>query len=461
MLNINDVLTLDILDIANGGDGIAKLDNFVVFVPYACVGDKLKVRIKEVKRTFARGEIVNIVVPSKYRVDAPCKYYYKFCDNNFLWCGGCDFMHINYDTQLEIKEKFVRSSLEKIAKVNDYIWEGIVGSPKIFEYRNKLQFPMASNNDGNLCLGFFVPRTHKVVSIENCIVQPKWVNKITQGFVDIARSHKMTAYNEATHRGEFRHLIVRTNQNEEVMLIIVGLYKAGEQLFKFAKELGEKFSNIKSIFFNRNPEKTNVILGDKFSHIYGDKFITENINGINYRISPGSFFQTNSFQIANLYDIVKKYIEPFSNRTIIDLYCGSGGIGLYLAKGAHHVIGVEEVEQAVQDARLNAELNGIKNVTYYSGKVEELWDSFSAIYRGRCPILILNPPRTGVEKIVIKNITDVIKPENIIYVSCNPATLARDVLLFKEKGYKIERAKSVDMFPNTSHVETVVKIVRG
>lgn len=475
-LKLNDEIEIEIIGIANGGEGVGRYNNFVVFVPYSAMNDVLKVKITEISKSFARAKIIEIKKPSSDRITPICKYFYGI--EKEIFCGGCDFMHIDYKKQLEYKEKFVLNAIEKIGKIdkNEFVWEGIIGNPhkNVFGYRNKLQLPLATDEKGIAYLGFFAPNTHSVVKIEECHIQPKELNIISQEFIRLVNKEKIAIYDEKKQTNGsngfgLRHLCLRINKNKEVLLTIVGTY-AGEEhkdILAKIKSLAQTLfndwrfkKNIKGIIYNVNRESSNFVFGrdEKFWTICGVDEISENIGDINYKISSPSFFQVNTNIAEKLYANVKNFIDPKGNEKILDLYCGSGGIGLFIAKNIGKLVGVEVIKQAAENAAESAFLNGIKNAVYYCAKVEEILEEIlEEIVDEKFDIVILNPPRKGVAEEVIVQI-DKIKPKKIIYVSCNPTTLARDLKRFRELGYKLKKGKSFDMFPQTSNVETLVEI---
>ncbi|MFC1546808.1 23S rRNA (uracil(1939)-C(5))-methyltransferase RlmD, partial [bacterium] len=441
MPKAGEIITLDITSYANGGDGIGRYNNLIVFVPYACINDLVTVKIREVKKSYARADIIKIVNPSEQRIQAKCKYYYHYKDKEDLYCGGCNWMHINEAEQLKAKEGLVHNAFKSIGKIDNYKWEGIIKSPKIWEYRNKVQLPCAENKKDKLFTGFYKPRTHTIIPIDKCLMQSAHVQAIINKFIERAKHYTLWPYNEKTHKGSLRHLVIRTNKEKKLLITIVSVKLPSNALKNLAKDLKKEFSNIAGIFHNYNPLNTNVILGKKFTCLTGDNYIFERIGNIEYRLQTASFFQINSFQLENLYNTVKDYLDPKGAEQIVDLYCGAGGIGLYLSKHVKSVIGIEEIEQAVISAQENLAYNKIFNTSFYKGKVEYIIEKIAL--PKKIDAVIINPPRKGVKPLVIEKIAG-ISPEKIIYVSCSPVTLARDLKLLKESGYNLKRAKAVD-----------------
>jgi 23S rRNA (uracil1939-C5)-methyltransferase len=467
-LKLNDTIELEIIGIANGGEGVGRYQNFVIFVPYSAVSDVLKVEITELSKTFARAKIVEIIKPSLDRTTPTCKSFY--CVGKDKACGGCDFMHIEYQKQVEYKEKFVINALDKIGRIDksEYVWLGIEKNDPntVFEYRNKLQMPISKDEKGVLYTGFFAPGTHNVVKIDECFIQPHELNVISEEFIVLANKFKIPVYNEKNQSNGLRHLCLRINKNKDILLTIVGTYDSGKdgKILDNIKELSlelfanPKFQNkLKGIVYNINTENSNVIFGEKFFPICGVNELEETMGKVNYKISSASFFQVNTVVAEKLYSNVKDFIAPKGDEKVLDLYCGSGGIGLFIADSIGKLIGVEVSKNACENAAETAFENGIKNALYYNAKVEEILDE---LCDENADIVILNPPRKGIAEQVVPQIRK-INPVKIIYVSCNPTTLARDLKRFKDIGYVLKKAKSFDMFPQTSNVETLVLIEKS
>ncbi|MFH1714662.1 MAG: 23S rRNA (uracil(1939)-C(5))-methyltransferase RlmD [Elusimicrobiota bacterium] len=459
-IKINDLLELEITAIAQGGEGIGRHDNMVVFVPYTAVGDKARIRITEEKKTFARGEIVEIIKESEDRVKIECKHYYNYLENGKPYCGGCNLMHLTKKAQCAVKEDLVRNAFLKIGGQDEFKWEGIIEADKMFGYRNKVQMPIAYDELEKVLAGFYMPKSHKVVSITNCLIQPEITQKIAKRFLEYAREYNIKPYNEKYDKGELRHLFMRVNKKNDVMLGVVSRQKLSEGIKGLTNILVKDFPEIKIVFHNYNPRKSNVIMGNETTHVYGLGGIMEEIGHMRYFISPASFFQVNSYQAEKLYKTVLEFCAFDGGERVLDLYCGSGGIGLYIAKYVAQVTGVEEIKQAVHNARDNAKLNDINNIKFFTGRVEAVLEEKGHTIKDLpWDVVLVNPPRTGVKPNVIDAIAG-LKPFKLIYVSCNPVTLARDSGLLKEKGYKLKRARSIDMFPQTSNVETVAEFLR-
>lgn len=448
---ISDTLTLSIESFAQGGDGIARHDNRVVFVPYTAPGDVVRCRITEVKKTFARAQCVGIITPSEQRVQPVCPHYFSPTETCTAWCGGCNAMHCSPDAQREQKEYFVRNAFERIGKIRDISFDGVVPSLTAWHYRNKVQLPIARTAQGALCAGFFIPKTHTVLPIHSCHVQSPVVQPIVNTFISCAEQHSLEPYNEITNSGTLRHIIVRTNLHGNALVIIVTTTRCNATMHAIAEELMSQHPTITGVVHNHNPKNTNVILGNVSTVCAGEGVLFESIGHIEYAISPSAFFQINTVQAYALYEGIASLCAFTGNERVIDVYCGSGGIGLYLASRVKAVIGIEENKHAIHDAEHNATHNTITNATYHAGAAE---DCLQTIEMRADDVVILNPPRGGVDPRVIHHAA-IAGPHRIVYVSCNPVTLARDAALLATKGYTLQCAYAYDMFPQTSLVETI------
>lgn len=376
----------------------------------------------------------------------------------FLDCGGCQLQHIDYSEQLLHKEKMIKDLLERIGGLENIKINSVIAAENNLTYRNKAQFPLAEDSEGKIVSGFYQKGTHQLVAYDNCHIQHPLINRIANKAIEIANEFGISAYNEEKHKGFLRHFIVRVGVcTSQAMLIIV----TNGNKFPLVKEISEKIikevPELVGIIQNINTRKTNVIMGNENKVQVGQDFYYDYIGEIKYAISPQSFFQVNTLQAAKLYDKVLEYAQLTGEELILDAYCGIGSISLYLSGQAKKVIGIEEVSEAIKDADKNAQLNGIDNCEFISGKVENKLNEL--INRGEeLDIIVFDPPRKGLADSVIESVLNVL-PEKIIYISCNPATLARDLKKLKEK-YDIKEVQPVDMFPHTSHVETVVLMSR-
>ena len=451
-MNKNDEIILDITALTGGGDGIGTaLDGRIVFVPNTAVGDKISVHIIKVKPNYALGKLKELLSPSPDRAETDCAVANR--------CGGCVFRHISYQKECEIKYKQVESSIVRIGGI-DITPEPIVSSEVINGYRNKAQYPVGFDKNGRVVCGFYTKSSHRIVPSDECLLQPEIFGKIVECFTDWANRNKISVYDEKKHKGLLRHLYIRRGEvTKEIMITVVinadKLPFCEELISELTKVCG---SDLKSLQININKEKTNVVLSDKCRTVYGEKYIHDVLCGVKIRLSPLSFYQVNRSMAEKLYSLAAEYAEC-ENKTVLDLYCGAGTIGLSMADTAKQIIGVEIVEPAVEDAKYNAEINGIKNAEFICGDATFAADKLNK--RGLKPdVVILDPPRKGCDENLLNLVTREFKPERIVYVSCNDATLARDCKILENLGYKTLKLTPVDMFPRTGHVECVALISR-
>ncbi len=448
-LRKNDIINLSITAMSSEGAGIGRTeDGIAVFVPMSAVGDKLRVKILKVKKTLAYGKIEEIINPSADRIESECKVS--------RLCGGCVYNHITYEAELSYKEKRVADAISRIGGIDTKI-NPIVGAQNPCRYRNKAQIPVGLNSAGKVAMGFFSRHSHRIVDSMDCLLQPEvflTASKILRAFIE---EKNISVYDEESHSGLIRHLYLRYGEaTDELMVCIVingDKIPCEEELVScFTSEL----PNVKSIIVNSNTEKTNVIVGKKFRTIYGEDYITDELCSLKFLISPQSFYQVNRTQAQRLYGIAKDYANLQGGETLIDLYCGTGTIGLSMANDCKNLIGVEIVPKAIEDAKKNAKLNGIANARFICADAK---DAAAQLEReGVKPdVVILDPPRKGCDAELIRTVVSM-SPERVVYVSCDPATLARDLKLFAELGYTTQEVTPVDMFPRTAHVESVARL---
>ena len=447
----NDLVEVTIEDVNIQGVGIGRIDNMVIFVSDSAIGEKLIVRIIKSNKNYLVGKIEEIVIPSKNRILPDCVHYKK--------CGGCVFRHLSYEEELKIKSKHILDCLERIGKFKGIEIEPIVKASEFNFYRNKSQVPIRKNENGEIIAGFFANHSHRITDCSQCLLHCKYFNSIIEDFKFWIKKYNISVYDEKSCQGIIRHLYLRyAEYNDEIMVCIVINGKS----IPFKKELINliisKHPKVKSIIINSNLNKTNVILGEKCYTIYGKSVITDEIDNLKFEISPLSFYQVNKKQTEKLYRIVKKLLDLSGNEVVIDMYCGIGTIGLTLANNSFKVIGVEVVEAAVTNAIRNAELNGINNAEFLCSDASEMSKKFenAKIF---ADFIILDPPRKGCDKIMLENVLKM-KPKKIVYVSCDPSTLARDLNFLCRNSFEIKRVIPVDMFPRTAHVETVVLLGR-
>ena len=444
----NQSVRIKITDITADGAGVGKYEGMAVFVPLTAAGDTIDAKIVKVKSNYAYGIIDKIITPSASRTEPDCPY--------FKQCGGCVFRHIDYASELEIKENRVRQALLRIGGT-DVKSGGIVGADGTVSYRNKAQFPFAATYEA----GFFAPRSHRVIPIKNCPLLPREFNAAAECVSAFLKENGIPVYDEATGSGLVRHLYIRKGAvSGEIMIVLVingdTLPCAQKLTDRLLSLLGE---NLKSVQLNINRKATNVILGDKNKLLYGVPYITDTLCGVKLRLSPFTFYQVNHETAEKLYKKVADYAAP-AGKNIIDLYCGAGSIGLSLCKEARSVTGVEIVKEAVADAKINALDNGIKNAEFFCGDAKSAAKKLAESGK-TADVVIVDPPRKGCDRELLLTVAEDFKPERIVYVSCDPATLARDIKILSSLGYKAEEYTVFDMFPRTAHVETVARLSRS
>ncbi len=447
MLEKNKNYIVDIMDMTHEGFGVAKIDGFPVFIEGAIIGENIEIKIVKVLKSLAYGKIERIIKVSPDRKPPTCEVYKR--------CGGCNLQHMKYDLTLEFKQNVVKSNLKKFAGV-DFEVNKVIGLDEPYAYRNKVQFPIGKQNN-EVVVGFYANRTHEIIPVLDCSIQSRIANVIARDVRDFVKQNNISVYNEEENTGFLRHLVVRTSEKtKEVMVILVTNGELFSKKESFVKYLATRHKEIKSIIQNINNKKTNVILGEKEIVLYGSSRITDYIGEYKFNISAKSFFQVNSRQTETLYKKALEYADLTGKETVFDLYCGTGTISLFLAKNAFKVYGVEIVKEAVDDAILNAKANGIGNAEFYVGKAEEVVPKLYEEGK-RADVVVVDPPRSGCDLVLINTINKM-KPKRIVYVSCNPATLARDIKLFE--GYELKAVQPVDMFPWTYHCESITVLER-
>ncbi|MBQ3817438.1 MAG: 23S rRNA (uracil(1939)-C(5))-methyltransferase RlmD [Clostridia bacterium] len=438
----NDIITLSIDDITVDGSGIGKYEGMAVFVPLTAVGDIAEVRILKVKKTYCFAKLERIITPSSERISQECEVFNR--------CGGCATRHITYESECKLKQNKVYSAIKRIGGI-DIAPQPIIPSDRTERYRNKAQYPLSQNGKA----GFFARHSHRIIQSSSCLLQPEIFEKAVVAAEKWIKDYKISVYDESSNSGLLRHIYLRlAEKTGEIMFTAVINGNALPHSDKLVSELkavcGE---NLKSVQINVNTLDTNVILGDKCKTVYGEDFITDILCGIKVRLSPLSFYQVNRNMAERLYLKASEYANPYG-KTILDLYCGAGTIGLSMAKSAKTVIGVEIVPQAVKDAVFNAEMNGIKNARFICADAKSAAAKLAS--EGLKPdVVIVDPPRKGCSEEVLKTIAEDFNPDTIVYISCDPATLARDVAFLSDKGYILKEYTPVDLFPRTTHIETV------
>ncbi|RDY23099.1 23S rRNA (uracil(1939)-C(5))-methyltransferase RlmD [Romboutsia maritimum] len=451
MLSKDKEYVVDVVDIGQGGVGIGKYDGFTVFVEGGLINDKVKVKINKSKKNYAVGEIVEIIEKSPFRVERKCSDILKDC-------GGCQIQELDYQKQLDIKTNEVKQVMTRIGKLEDIIVHNTLGMEDPFRYRNKAQFPIQKIN-GDPVIGFYKKKSHDLISTDKCIIQHDINDKIMKIIKTYINAYKVSVYDEKSNTGVLRHLVTKIGfTTKEVMVVLVANGKKLPYLNELASVLEENVPGFKTLVVNVNRENTNVILGKENIVIYGDGKINDYIGNLVFEISPLSFFQVNPVQTEVLYNKALEYADLKEDDTVFDIYCGIGSISLFLAQKAKKVYGIEIVEDAIKDAKINAKLNNLDNVDFYVGKAEEV---VPKMYKeGKTAnVVVVDPPRKGCDEKVLNTIVSM-QPDRVVYVSCNPSTLARDLNYLDEHGFKCVEIQPVDMFPHTMHVECVAKIVR-
>ncbi|MCR5153235.1 MAG: 23S rRNA (uracil(1939)-C(5))-methyltransferase RlmD [Lachnospiraceae bacterium] len=462
----NELVKVYISDMGNEGEGIGKSDGLTLFVKGAVKGDTVIARILKPKKTYAYAKVEEIVTPSEDRVQPSCSLFGR--------CGGCNMQNMSYSAQLKMKADKVKNCLMRIGGIEEErlnaCSEEIIGMEVPFRYRNKAQYPVGKGKDGKICAGFYAYHSHNIINGDDCVLQKELSARLVTCVKEEMEKKGLSAYNEETGKGLVRHVLTRIGfTTHEVMVCLVinakdlkaaaDLVPALETVInEYNKETcEERLYVLKSLTLNINTENTNVILGEKIIPVYGDTFITDYIGDVKFRISPLSFFQVNPVQTVKLYGKALEYAELTGKENVWDLYCGIGTISLFLAKSAARVCGVEIVPQAIEDAKENARLNGIDNADFFVGAAEDLMSEKYKESEGklRAEVICLDPPRKGCEESLLETVVKM-QPKRVVYVSCDPATLARDVKYFEKHGYELKKYTPVDMFPQTVHVETVV-----
>ena len=419
-------------------------------MPGAIKGEKVKIHIVKVLSSHAFGKIIEIIKKSEYREEVNCSTYKR--------CGGCNLRHINYEETLNIKQNTVQNLVNKNLEQNVQVNKTIgMGNP--YHYRNKAQYPLGLDKEGKAKLGIYANRSHEIIEMDNCLIQNPISEEIAKFIFEFIKTNNISVYNEKTGKGIFRHIVIKIGiQTNQIMCILVVNSKNIPKEKELCNELIEKFPNIKTIVKNINNKNTNVILGKENANLYGNGYITDILGDYKFKISPMSFYQTNPVQTEVLYNIAIEKSNLTGKETVFDLYCGIGTISIFLAKHSKKVYGIEIVEQAINDAKENARINGVENVEFYAGDVESTFDRILRENDVKPNVICVDPPRKGLDGTTLKNIIE-IKPEKVIYISCNPATLARDLKAL-EKEYDIKEIQPVDMFPFTGHVECVAVLCR-
>ncbi len=446
----NEEITVLFEDLTHEGNGVCKINGYPVFVPGGLPDEKAVIKVVKTNKRFGFGILVDLLTESEERVIPPCKVYDQ--------CGGCQTQHMSQDLQAEMKQTQIEHLLQKTAQLPDVVVNPVIVMDDPWHYRNKIQMPVGEKN-GEVITGFYKARSHEIIDdMDTCLIQHEIGNEILAEIRVLANELGITAYNEREHKGMLRHIIIRTGyETDEVMVTFVTNTKDLPHSNKLIEKLTEKFPQIVSIVHNINLDKTNVIIGKRMKLLYGNKYLYDKIGDLTFGISAGSFYQVNPQQTKELYNIALDYADIDETDTVVDAYCGIGTISLFLAQKAKKVYGIELFDEAVQDAQMNAELNNVTNAEFYQGAAEKVMPEWKA--NGFHPdVIVVDPPRKGCDQSLLDSMLEM-NPKKIVYVSCNPATLARDLKILSEQ-YNVTKVQPVDLFPQTYHVETVVKLER-
>ena len=443
----NDLVTLEIEDCGIDGEGIGKADGFTVFVKDAVIGDTVTAKIIKAKKNYGYGRLMEVLKPSPYRVEPKCEFARQ--------CGGCQLQALSYDQQLVFKTNKVKGHLERIGGFTDIPMEPIIGMDELFHYRNKAQFPVGRNKEGKIVTGFYAGRTHNIIENRDCALGVAENKEVLDRVIAHMEKYGIEPYNEATGKGLVRHVLIRYGYfTKEVMVCLIlngNKLPKEEQLVKSLCEI----PGMTSITINVNKKRSNVILGEEICLLWGQEYITDRIGDISYQISPLSFYQVNPMQTQKLYAKALEYADLHGQETVWDLYCGIGTISLFLAQKAKFVRGVEIVPAAIENAKENAKLNGLENTEFFVGKAEEVLPREYKKNGVYADVIVVDPPRKGCDETLLETMVEM-NPERIVYVSCDSATLARDLKYLCERGYELRKVCPVDQFGMTVHVETVV-----
>lgn len=456
-MNKNDIVTVEITDIGVSGEGIGHVDGYTLFIKDAVIGDVVEAKVMKAKKNYGYARLMKVITPSEYRVEPKCAFARR--------CGGCQIQEMSYDRQLVFKDQKIRGNLERIGGFTkdqiDTVMQPVVGMEHPFGYRNKAQFPFGTDKEGNPITGFYAGRTHDIIANTDCALGVEQNKEILEIILQYMRENKIKSYDEKTGKGLIRHALIRYGfKTKEIMVCLV---VNGKKLPK-AERLIEKLIQIEgmtSITISPNTRRDNVIMGNSYEILWGQGYITDYIGNVKYQISPLSFYQVNPVQTEKLYGLALEYADLKGDETVWDLYCGIGTISLFLAQKAKQVYGVEIVPQAINDAKENAKINAIDNAEFFVGKAEEVLPEYYAEYErehngetAHADVIVVDPPRKGCDETLLETIVKM-QPEKVVYVSCDSATLARDLKYLCANGYEIRMCRGVDQFPQSVHVETV------
>lgn len=439
----NEEFIVEIIDNGISGEGIAKIESIPVFIPNTIKGEKVKIKILKVLSSYAFGKAIEILEKSNNRIEPDCKTYPR--------CGGCNLRHCNYEATIEMKKNSVQNTLSKALGRRIEVHE-VLKMEEPYFYRNKLQYPLGIDKEGRSVMGVYAERSHDIISTNECKIQDKLCQKIANFIFEFIKKNDIPVYNEKTLKGSLRHIVIRIGKNtNEVMVTLVTNTNQISKEKQLITAITNNFKEVKTIAKNINSKNTNVILGDKTEIIFGDGYIYDYLGDKKFKISPMSFYQVNPVQTEKLYSKAVEYAELTGSETIFDLYCGIGTIGIFASDNVKKIYGIETIPEAIEDAKENARINGIQNGEFYSGNVEKVLPKLIEERKLSADVIFIDPPRKGCDKVAIDTILK-IAPKKIVYVSCNPATLGRDIKLLEEK-YDLKKLAICDMFCFTHHVE--------
>ncbi len=446
----NDTFEAEIIDLTMEGNGVCRIDGMAVFVPNTAVGDRIRVKVVKALKNYAFGIVDEILVPSADRITPVCP---------LKNCGGCVFQHVSYAAELRVKEKAVQDAFTRIGKLSPEFLP-IIGGENQTRYRNKAQYPFALDKDGKPIMGFYAKRSHRVIPVTDCLLQPELFGEIAAAVLAFVQKGAVTVYDEVQGSGELRHLYLRCGEHSgEVMVCLIVRNAIRRKLMPLAEILRSKFPQIRSICMNVNPKQTNVILGDRTETLWGEPVIRDIMCGVEVELSPESFYQVNTPQAERLYGVAREFAQLTGKERLLDLFCGTGTIGLSMVADVRELIGVEIVPEAIENARKNAARAGVENAQFLCGDAGEIAEQIAAA--GESPdVIVVDPPRKGCDAAAIAAMVKM-QPKRIVMISCNPATAARDCAALVQEGFDVERVQPVDLFTRTGHVETVVLMSRA
>ncbi len=447
----DDFVTIKIEDMGVDGEGIGHVEGCTLFVKDALIGDVITAKVMKMKKNYGYARLMEILTPSPDRVEPKCAFHKQ--------CGGCQIQALSYEKQLEYKKKKVLNNLQRIGGFDHLPEFDLIGMEEPYHYRNKAQFPFGTDKNGQLVTGFYAGRTHSIISNTKCYLGVEENEQILEIILEHLKKYQIPAYEEQTGKGLLRHVLIRKGFTTGELMVCLVLNGTTMPKVKELAERLAKISGMTSITINVNTKRTNVIMDQEMRSVWGQDYITDYIGNVKYQISPLSFFQVNPIQTAKLYERALEYAQVEKGETVWDLYCGIGTISLFLAQKAGKVYGVEIVPQAIEDAKRNAALNGFTNTEFYVGKAEEVLPKKYREEGIRADVIVVDPPRKGCDEALLRTIVQM-SPKRVVYVSCDSATLARDLKYLTGEGYEVKKGTVVDQFPHTMHVESVVLMSR-